>query len=185
MPIRDSRVAYNAYMKAYMLARYHRRRAEAIVTFGGKCSKCGSVDDLEFDHIERSSKTGEIGKIWAYKKSRLSEELAKCQLLCGECHKTKTLIDLGLTAGKGNHGTISSYRYCKCNLCRAAASAYSRKYKKKKDGSRCTPRFGGIRHGTCAGHAKELRLKIETCLACREAKAEYMRRRRYKAGCKL
>ncbi len=80
-----------------MADRFKRRKAESIAALGGKCSKCGSVDGLQFDHKDRSAKTFEISKIWMHSKEKLTEELAKCQLLCGECHYAKTCEDLGWT----------------------------------------------------------------------------------------
>jgi len=32
---------------------------------------------------------------------------------------------------KWKHGTLSGYRYCKCNLCREAKNEYQREYKKE------------------------------------------------------
>ena len=62
--------AYNAYMRVYIGERYHRRRKEAIEKLGGKCAKCGSAENLQFDHIDRKTKTAAIGKIWTYKVER-------------------------------------------------------------------------------------------------------------------
>jgi hypothetical protein len=45
----------NEYMRIYMLARYRRRKAEAIKRLGGKCVVCGSRQRLQFDHVERRS----------------------------------------------------------------------------------------------------------------------------------
>lgn len=45
--MRKSKEEYNAYMRKYMLERYYRRKAEAIIALGGKCVKCGSTDNLE------------------------------------------------------------------------------------------------------------------------------------------
>ena len=122
---------YNAYMRVYIGKRYHKRRKEAIEKLGGKCVKCGSVDNLQFDHIDRKSKTASIAKIWTYKVERFWEEIAKCQLLCQTCHEDKSIVDLGFKKAKGNHGTISSYRYCHCDLCRKAHNEYVRDWKRR------------------------------------------------------
>lgn len=110
-----------------MSARYHRRRAEFIALLGGKCSKCGRKDALEFDHIDRFSKTFNVAKAigtWAHE--RVLTEIKKCQLLCSDCHRSKTLDDLGRKSARGTHGTLSSYRYCRCGECRKAKSDWQK-----------------------------------------------------------
>jgi len=44
------------------LERYHERIGEALDILGGKCIKCGSLENLEFDHIDPSSKLFTISK---------------------------------------------------------------------------------------------------------------------------
>lgn len=125
---------YNAYMREYMLARYHRRRKEALDRLGNKCKKCGSVKNLQFDHIDPKKKTFPI---WGRTLSeiRLEKELSKCQLLCGECHDLKTIKEKGNKPAKGTHGTLSAYRYCgppKCDACKKAKTEWMRGYYKIK-----------------------------------------------------
>jgi len=59
-------------------------------------------------------------------------EISKCQLLCKKCHEEKTLLDMGRVSAKITHGTLSSYRYCKCGSCKKAKSEYMRSFRKKK-----------------------------------------------------
>lgn len=133
MPIRDSKRSRNAYYRDYMLARYKRRYQEAIDNLGGICIRCGSSEDLQFDHKNPETKSFSIGKsIVSISRARLEAELVKCQLLCGECHKKKTLLDLGLDDPKTIHGTLSSYRYCRCKLCCAAKVRYNKERAKRK-----------------------------------------------------
>ena len=126
------REKYNEYMRDYILRRYHRRMAGARALLGGKCAKCGSLVSLELDHIDPNSKWDTISRIWSYSEKRFLEELNKCQLLCEECHKSKTLQDLGQISAKGAHGTLSSRKYCGCSECVAAKTAYMREYKRKR-----------------------------------------------------
>lgn len=82
---------YNKNMNVYMKKRYFDRRKRAIELLGGKCSDCGSMKRLEFDHVDPDTKSFPVAKAfagWAW--SRIKEELDKCQLLCYNCHKVKT-----------------------------------------------------------------------------------------------
>lgn len=55
---------------------------------GGKCVKCGAIENLQFDHINPLEKSFNISN--NIHRKDLDEELAKCQLLCPECHLDKT-----------------------------------------------------------------------------------------------
>ncbi len=84
----------NAYMKKYMQPylkrRYDDRRARAVELLGGCCAECGSTDRLQFDHVDPSTKEFEIAdRIAQYAWPRIIAELAKCQLLCFDCHVAK------------------------------------------------------------------------------------------------
>ena len=137
MPQKD-REQYNAYMRKYMLTRYHERRKYAIEKLGGSCVKCGGVEQLELDHIDPKKKSFAISKMWSVAWVRFIAELAKCQLLCDPHHNDKTLADKGQRRAKGTHGTLSAYRYCRCDLCREVHSAYCREYSRKRRNSRCS-----------------------------------------------
>jgi 5-methylcytosine-specific restriction endonuclease McrA len=115
----------NEYMAAYMAKRYEQRRIHYIDKMGGKCVTCGSTHSLEFDHIDPNQKSFDVSKRMAGMSiPRLEAELAKCQLLCAKCHSDKSILDLGHQPWK--HGTLSGYRYCRCNLCKAAKSDHSK-----------------------------------------------------------
>ncbi len=127
MPYKD----YNQKMSEYMLRRYHQRRAEALEKLGNQCSVCGTQDNLEIDHIDAKNKKIALNKMWAISKERFLKELAKCQLLCKAHHEEKSIEDRGFQKAKGTHGTLSSYKYCKCPECRAAKASYMKTYKRK------------------------------------------------------
>jgi 5-methylcytosine-specific restriction endonuclease McrA len=61
-----------------------------IDKMGGKCIECGSKEQLEFDHIDPSTKNFNISSAYNKTKEELFEELTKCQLLCNKCHLKKT-----------------------------------------------------------------------------------------------
>ncbi len=122
---------YRGYMREYMRKRYARRKQEALNQLGGHCAKCGSTEDLEIDHIDHNKKTMHVNRMTMVSEERFQSELKLCQILCRTCHEEKTIADSGNQRAKGNHGTLSSYRYCRCNLCRAANAKWSREYRKK------------------------------------------------------
>ena len=119
-------------MKDYMRKRYHNKRNEAIEKLGGKCVYCGDNTQLQFDHIKPEDKLYEIGSLSSISEEKFLKEIEKCQLLCIKCHQLKTISDMGMKPAKGTHGTLSSFRYCKCVLCKTAKSDYMKDYKKKR-----------------------------------------------------
>ena len=132
----------NEYLRIYMNKRYSEKREWAINLLGGKCCKCGSTENLEFDHINPEDKKDVIANLLVKSKERLLDELKKCQLLCTNCHYEKTLKDLNHEDAKLIHGTISSIRYCKCEICKKAKREYNKEYGlRKKTGFFVDKRF--------------------------------------------
>lgn len=116
-----------AYRRQYDLARYYRRRAEAISQLGGKCVKCGTASQLEFDHIDPETKSFDLAN-FSVSEKRFQEELSKCQLLCRTCHALKTVYDLGKQPKRC--GTYYSYRQgCRCNECKSAEKEQRKKWR--------------------------------------------------------
>jgi 5-methylcytosine-specific restriction endonuclease McrA len=69
-----------------------KRRAELIEALGGKCVQCGSVEDLQIDHIngrdwavERVEWSWRISIYWAEYRAGV-----KLQCLCGDCNTRKS-----------------------------------------------------------------------------------------------
>ena len=120
----------NKQHKQYELQRYHKRRLIAINQLGGKCFKCGTTENLEFDHIDPELKDFNIAKLWSYSQEKFELELKKCQLLCNKCHKEKTKNSF---IQKREHGTWGMYRRgkCKCDICREFFNDYRRKWRLK------------------------------------------------------
>lgn len=114
---------------------YAKRKKLCVDKLGGVCVICGSVDKLEFDHIDRSNVGFRIGGHLWRSIDVLFEELKKCQLLCREHHVEKTLKELGRKPAI--HGTASRYsnRGCRCIMCTRAWAEYIKprisKYRKK------------------------------------------------------
>lgn len=120
------------YMRTYMLKRYHKRINDAKQLLGGKCIKCGTQDNLQFDHINPATKLYTIANVWNYRKEILDIEISKCQLLCEKCHEEKTLNDLGRVSAKNTHGTLSSYKYCRCDLCKQVKADHYKQWRAKR-----------------------------------------------------
>lgn len=121
-------------MCEYMKARYKQRRELAYAKLGGVCAKCGSIERLEIDHVDRTKKEMSFTGMFCVGLPRFYKELEKCQLLCYQCHRAKTLVDLGFKAGAGAHGGITcAVRHCKpiCDLCRATRNKYNRERKRR------------------------------------------------------
>ena len=56
------------------------------------CVKCGEADIrcLEFNHLDPSKKHKEVTNMTEYSRKRLKEEIAKCEILCANCHNKHT-----------------------------------------------------------------------------------------------
>lgn len=107
-----------SYLNPVKQADYQRnwiaaRRAEWLAA-NGPCVFCGSSERLEVDHIDPATKTSH--NVWSWSRERREEELAKCRVLCYDCHKKVTSEQ---RRAKTKHGTYGRYRYheCRCVLC--------------------------------------------------------------------
>lgn len=94
------------------------RRAEAMK--GEHCAQCGSIDRLELDHIDPTTKVS--SNIWSWSKPRREAEIAKCQWLCSACHALKSTLEAGKQPAR--HGTETMHRNhgCRCADCSRAAT---------------------------------------------------------------
>jgi hypothetical protein len=94
---REKRKQWEQENKAAINAKRRERKAQhrehLVNMLGGKCCGCGTTENLQFDHLDRTTKCFNIGNNLAAKLEKLEEEARKCQLLCQECHQLKTLIN--------------------------------------------------------------------------------------------
>jgi 5-methylcytosine-specific restriction endonuclease McrA len=110
---------------------YQANRAAGVAALGGKCAKCGTTDALEVDHVNPATKTRQTYTLWFLSPDNpdFIAELAKCQLLCTDCHREKT--------GQENrvrvHGTYSMYQRgkCRCEACVAVMSEARKRSRRK------------------------------------------------------
>ena len=126
----ETRQSRAAYLRGYNKAWREQRRQKLIELLGGKCARCGNVEDLEFDHIDPGTKKFAVATNLSRAWDELVEEVLKCQLLCRDpCHREKGAEDRPEPAH-------SYYRYwywgCRCSVCRAANAAKSARLRERK-----------------------------------------------------
>lgn len=125
--------SYNEYMRDYRKPKYAKRRKEAINALGAICTVCGTTEDLRVVSVlEKANVSTKIGEIAV---GKLSELLANCELVCGECHQLRVTRANGKKPAKGTHGTLSAYRWCgptKCEPCKQAKRDWTKINKEKK-----------------------------------------------------
>lgn len=162
---------YNEYHRQYQNARYKCRMEEARRQLGGCCGVCGTTENLQFDHKDRSSKGMTITDMKCYSEVRFQEELVKCQLLCVTCHNQKTVQEVW--GGPSPHGALRKYQSgCRCDLCVENYRTYNREYQRRIKGYK--PKVAReILHGTYGRYRKGCR-----CYECKAANSEKMRKYR-------
>lgn len=97
------------------------KRKKYLSLLGDRCVCCGISKNLQFDHIDPTTKKFPIGKLMRFSEAVILTELSKCQLLCFDCHKNKTQIEaMGRSPwNKGNikHGSSGYVKKCRCEIC--------------------------------------------------------------------
>lgn len=95
---------------------------------------CGSKERLEFDHIDRETKSFSIASKMTYRKEVILPELKKCRILCRKCHTFVSITQRGFIVSE--HGTAGMYQNwsCRCDACRAAWAARRKYYYHKNKG---------------------------------------------------
>lgn len=108
-----------AKQSRYQADRLFRLKAEWLAA-NGPCRHCGGSENLEVDHIDPSTK--ESHYVWSWSPERRAKELAKCQVLCHDCHREKSNGELRRPLV---HGTPAGYKHhgCRCGDCLAALKA--------------------------------------------------------------
>lgn len=107
---------------------YYFRKKVCIQRLGGKCNRCGSIDRLEFDHVQKDKKFKAVTELLTGTIVLLLKEINKCQLLCYQCHKEKSKVD----NSKYQHGTLTMYKNhrCRCESCRSVWNMATKRWKK-------------------------------------------------------
>lgn len=95
---------------------------------GNICQYCGSTESLEFHHRDPITKLFTVSRGWAFAEDRLLAEVAKCDLICINCHKIE-----GRSSSKAVHPSDTYYRKgCRCNGCREAHKIVMDRYPNRK-----------------------------------------------------
>lgn len=75
---------------SYCMDRWKQRKARAIEHMGGKCSDCkGKFHYSVYDFHHLKDKDYSWNKLRLLSVETLERELAKCVLLCANCHRTR------------------------------------------------------------------------------------------------
>ena len=124
---RRQRMAYKdpAAQREYQ-RRWWASRRQSYLNKMGPCQACGSTKNLVFHHVDPDQKVSH--NIWSWSRSRIERELAKCTVLCAQCH---TQHHLGKAVTHGTH-TGYSYYGCRCDRCREAQNRYVREWRKQR-----------------------------------------------------
>jgi predicted HNH restriction endonuclease len=81
---------WKAERSKYRTIKRREKKANAVIFFGSKCAHCNhSFPDCvyEFHHINHSEKDVTPSKLFLLTDERIYTELAKCIMLCANCHR--------------------------------------------------------------------------------------------------
>lgn len=121
------------------------------VRANGPCAVCGSTLNLEIDHIDPALKDPRLRKttrkandqayLWAWPIEAQNAELAKCQVLCMDCHAKKTSAERMKPTCKAGHewteeNTYLPYGRVSMRQCKTCKLARNRKYWAAKKASK-------------------------------------------------
>jgi len=89
---REYHTAYRAAHREDAAARYASSRARIDAAKAVPCTDCGGrfpPECMDFDHI-RGQKLRQVGQMLMCSELRIAEEIAKCEVVCANCHRTRS-----------------------------------------------------------------------------------------------
>jgi ABC-type arginine transport system ATPase subunit len=107
--------------RAYQRQWIANRRAAALE--GKRCAFCDSEGPLEFHHFDPAIKVHHA--VWSWSQERRDAELAKCIVICHDCHVARHRADRPVYCKRGHELTrANSYvkprtKRRECRTCRA------------------------------------------------------------------
>ena len=123
---------------AWKQKRYYERKKHLYLLLGNRCAHCKkSFDDYEFDHIDPSTKSIVLTRLLIGNWGDVLEEARKCQILCHDCHLSKTLKEKGqsriIVDGRiVKHSNVAYVYGCRCDECTKDHRDYQREYMKRQ-----------------------------------------------------
>jgi hypothetical protein len=112
--------------REYFRLYYEKRVNKCKEMLGGKCHRCGSVDSLQFHHLDPEQKAFTISSNMMKSWERVTKELKKCELRCEPCHR--------LEHAAPAHGARAYEKGCRCDICRETVNASKRdSYHRRKE----------------------------------------------------
>ena len=98
---RANKHKHNSRRSVRGYAAYRQRNREWVIEYlkAHPCVDCGEADIrvLEFDHVNREDKVAELGVMvgsgWSLR--RITIEVSKCEVRCANCHRIRTVSQLG------------------------------------------------------------------------------------------
>jgi hypothetical protein len=123
--------------------KYVKRHREEWIAANGPCKKCGSREGLVAAYVDPSSTRMRASLIWQQSAGFRAAELAKCQVICGQCYLATQAAERRTHAFR--HGTRFMYKKhkCRCVECRAWNAARSRQERDRARSS-TTESFGSL-----------------------------------------
>ena len=123
--------------KEYIQNYRKKRKQLGLEMLGGKCCKCNSEKDLQFDHIDPRTKVNEISSMFTTNIEVFVREIHKCQLLCYPCRLKKSLDnkDYLINRESWKHGKSGYINHkCRCEICKKEYHEYCvEKWQKTKN----------------------------------------------------
>lgn len=92
------------YLRKYQREWWRKRRQDFFSD--KKCLICSSIENLELHHREPALKVSH--NIWSWSTVRRNTEIAKCDILCHDCHLKETI--------KQNKSKVSKFRLSSAKL---------------------------------------------------------------------
>ena len=78
----------------YRTGRWRIRKQEYVDRMGGACSQCGwkpkaarEYAAMDLHHKDPGTKVATVSELWTGSREKLEVELAKCVLICANCHR--------------------------------------------------------------------------------------------------
>lgn len=69
----------------------NKRRPDGLSCYCRDCHRGFPPEAMDFDHV-RGTKVAGITQMWSWGRARVLAEIAKCELICANCHRERTVF---------------------------------------------------------------------------------------------